>query len=332
MGKKDKKSKSTSKIASKTPAKGKATSAAKPAKPVKVSVKPVAVAKGKSKPKVVAKEKKLFTKPIKTKEIENKTKAKKISAKPTVTVSLTKKVAEKEKEKEKKGAAPLTKKSAEVKPALKGKGPTKVVIPPAKILAKDSKKKMEDDVEDTDDLDGEALKPTAKKEKSSFHFSEKMKKDVEQIEEKIKEQFINLREYFQWKDIEDAILSMEIFLPKGDECLERACENIRTSGPYCRYHYIYHWKHINRKKEILKEGKLQNYIEELISKYPPQYIQMLIDDLSDERDFFKVLTELNISDAELEIEEIEDIVDEEADDMDFEPRSIDSFKAGFDDE
>ena len=69
-----------------------------------------------------------------------------------------------------------------------------------------------------------------------------------------------------------------------------------------------------------------------MSKYPAQYIQMLIDDLSDDREFNKVLAELNISDTELEIEEIEDVVDEEADDMDFEPRSIDSFKAGYEEE
>jgi hypothetical protein len=45
----------------------------------------------------------------------------------------------------------------------------------------------------------------------------------------------------------------------------------------------------------LAEGKLQEYIEELISKYPPKYIDAITNDLSDDKEFYKVLNELNIT-------------------------------------
>jgi len=65
--------------------------------------------------------------------------------------------------------------------------------------------------------------------------------------------------------------------------------------------------------KILKEGKLQEYIEELISKYPTKYIDALISDLSDDKEFYKVLNELNIT-SEFDYEE--DDFDSAADDDD----------------
>ena len=329
MGKKvskklDKKSKAPVKAPAKAPMK---TAVKTPAKKV---VKPAIKVKVKAAPVKVLAKTKVAPKAAKAAVVAKKVAKPAVVAKKPVAAP---KVVVTAKAKDKKVATPVIQKGKELKKAKAVEVKGKAAANNTKLLAKekDMKHHGDDDVDDHDDLEIEVKTPS-KKEKGAFHFTEKMKKDVEHVEDKIKEQLINLKEYFQWKDIEEAIMSMEIFLPKGDECMERSCENIRTSGPYCRYHYIYNWKQINRKKEILKEGKLQTYIEELISKYPQQYIQMLIDDLSDEREFNRVLTELNISDTEFEIEESEDVVDEEADDMDFEPRSIDSFKAGFDDE
>ena len=52
---------------------------------------------------------------------------------------------------------------------------------------KESQHRVDEDLEeDSDDLEVESLKSSGKKEKGAYHFTEKMKKDVEQIEEKIK--------------------------------------------------------------------------------------------------------------------------------------------------
>jgi hypothetical protein len=62
----------------------------------------------------------------------------------------------------------------------------------------------------------------------------------------------------------------------------------------------------------LKEGKLQEYIEELISKYPPKFMEAIMNDLSDDKEFYKVLHELNIT-SEYDFEE-EDLVPADDDD------------------
>lgn len=51
-------------------------------------------------------------------------------------------------------------------------------------------------------------------------------------------------------------------------CRENGCENVASTKGFCRLDYIKNWKKIKRKEMILKEGKLNQYIEELVSKYP----------------------------------------------------------------
>lgn len=96
-----------------------------------------------------------------------------------------------------------------------------------------------------------------------------------------------------------------------------------STGPgYCRLHYIKNWKKIKRKELILKEGKLNQYIEELISKYPDKYIEAIRLDLSDDKAFAKVIHDLELDEN---IEEISDM-DEDSDD-----NIIDNIKREFDD-
>ena len=105
--------------------------------------------------------------------------------------------------------------------------------------------------------------------------------------------------------------------PKNDECIEKGCDNIRTTQSYCRLHYIRNQKTIQKKREILKEGNLQEYIEELISKYPPKYIEALLSDLSDDKEFYKILNELNItSEFDFEEEDFENVADDDDSDDD----------------
>ncbi len=101
---------------------------------------------------------------------------------------------------------------------------------------------------------------------------------------------------FDWSELHSQIASLEYFVdPKSDECLEKGCDNIRTTLNFCRLHYIKNWKEIMTKKELLTEGRLQDYINTLLKKYPQKYLEAIFDDLSDEKDFARVLTELNIS-------------------------------------
>jgi hypothetical protein len=137
------------------------------------------------------------------------------------------------------------------------------------------------------------------------------------LEGKIADEIAELREHFNWKDIAEAIGTMDFFIDaKNDECVEKGCDNIRTTQSYCRLHYLRNWKVIQKKREILKEGKLQEYIEELISKYPTKYIEALLSDLSDDKEFYTVLNQLNIT-SEFDFEEDELVnVDDDDDDGD----------------
>jgi hypothetical protein len=105
-------------------------------------------------------------------------------------------------------------------------------------------------------------------------------------------------------------------------CREVACEGLSTTAGYCRLHYIKNWKKIKRKELILKEKKLNQYIEELVVKYPDKYIEAIRQDLASDRDFAKVITDLDL--------------DESIDDFDAEGETVDSvidnIKREFDDD
>ena len=108
----------------------------------------------------------------------------------------------------------------------------------------------------------------------------------------------------------------------GEVCREVACEGLGTTAGYCRMHYIKNWKKIKRKELILKEKRLNQYIEELVAKYPDKYIEAIRQDLANDKDFAKVIYDLDL--------------DESVDDYDADAESADSFidtiKRDFEDE
>lgn len=106
-------------------------------------------------------------------------------------------------------------------------------------------------------------------------------------------------------------------------CREVACELMSTTGGYCRMHYIKNWKKIKRKELILKEKKLNSYIEELVSKYPDKYIEAIRQDLASEKDFAKVIADLEIEEG---LDDFESVETESAEGI------IDNLKRDFDDE
>ncbi len=147
-----------------------------------------------------------------------------------------------------------------------------------------------------------------------------------ELESSISDEISQLREHFNWKEIAEAIGTMDFFIDaKNDECIEKGCDNIRTTQSYCRLHYLRNWKVVQKKREILKEGKLQEYIEELILKYPTKYIESLLSDLSDDKEFYRVLNELNItSEFDFEEDEFENAVDDDDSDDDIGIETISS--------
>lgn len=268
-----------------------------------------------------AKEKELAKKEAAKAKLEaakEKERAKKAAALEKATAQKEKELAKKEAEKAKIQAAKdaeknkkLAAKDAEKAAKLKAKEDEKA----AKLKAKEDAKKrargeeVEDEAPRTrggDEDDDEAdFKRVAAKGKGGRKFDEDGSHDLERgfkkysvndLEGKIADEIAELREHFAWKDILGAIATLEFFVdPKDDSCVEKGCDNIRTTLSWCRLHYLKNWKGIQRKKEILSEGKLQEYIEELISKYPPKYIDAITNDLSDDKEFYKVLNELNIT-------------------------------------
>jgi len=111
-------------------------------------------------------------------------------------------------------------------------------------------------------------------------------------------------------------------LHPDDVCRETACESLATTLSYCRLHYIKNWKKIKRKEIILKEGKLNQYIEELVVKYPDKYIEAIRQDLASDKDFAQVIVDLDLD---------ESVDDFEADGENAEGL-IDNIKGNFDDE
>ena len=97
----------------------------------------------------------------------------------------------------------------------------------------------------------------------------------------------------------DAINAARAALVNAGEtvCREVACEGLGTTGGYCRMHYIKNWKKIKRKDAILKEGKLNQYIEELVAKYPEKYIEAIRQDLASDKDFARVIHDLDLDES-----------------------------------
>lgn len=200
-----------------------------------------------------------------------------------------------------------------------------------------AKKNIDDDVDEFEE-DYKKSKASKKSGKKAYEtddhieiYTPKISKKynnaaIAELEAGVADEIAQLREHFNWKDIAEAIGTMDFFIdPKNDECIEKGCDNIRTTQSYCRLHYLRNWKTVQKKRDILKEGKLQEYIEELISKYPPKYIESLLSDLSDDKEFYRVLNELNItSEFDFEEDEFENAVDDDDSDDDIGIETISS--------
>ncbi len=83
-------------------------------------------------------------------------------------------------------------------------------------------------------------------------------------------------------------------------CREPGCDHELLVSGYCRLHYIKNWRKIKRKEAILASGQLNNYVEELVNKYPDKYLDVIRQDLASEKEWAKVVIDLELESADEE--------------------------------
>lgn len=94
---------------------------------------------------------------------------------------------------------------------------------------------------------------------------------------------------------------------KAKRCREPGCDHDFTILGYCRLHYIKNWRRIKRKEAILASGQLNNYVEELVNKYPDKYLDVIRQDLATEKEWGKVVVDLELEGTDEEAGAEEDI-------------------------
>ncbi|MCS6837678.1 MAG: hypothetical protein NZ480_02430 [Bdellovibrionaceae bacterium] len=80
-------------------------------------------------------------------------------------------------------------------------------------------------------------------------------------------------------------------------CKVKDCDQIAVVEGYCRYHYLLLWKKIQIRRKILADGKLERYIEELTSRYPDKYLDVIRKDLCNEKTFLSLIAEMEIDES-----------------------------------
>lgn len=272
-------------------------------------------------------------------KLSKKTSAKAKSAKPAKAAKSAKPAV-----KAKKAAKGSAKITAKGKPAKGGK-PGKAAKPAAKIIAKNvqkldkkaiAKAKLEAKLKAK--AEAKAAKEAAKAAKVAAKLAEKAAKAQAKAEAKAAAQAAKAEakalgknipriiEYSPQKIEQTRLAILEGKIKSGriaslkasmgadaiGVCREVACELIATTRSYCRLHYIKNWKRIQRKDIIMREGKLIQYIEELVSKYPDKYIEAIRADLVNEQDFAKVINDLEIDESIDEFTETSETENDEA--------------------
>lgn len=89
-------------------------------------------------------------------------------------------------------------------------------------------------------------------------------------------------------------------------CRAKDCDQTAAVDGYCRFHYLLFWKKIQIRKEILVDGKLEKYVEDLTSRYPDKFLEVLRKDLKTTKDFLAAIAELEIDESAGENEFEED--------------------------
>lgn len=223
-------------------------------------------------------------KPAATKKA-SKTKTTKVAAKASKATAAKKTSAKKTGKVAKKATPAVAKKKDKV--AKKDVKVSKKAAAPKKELKKEPKKTKApsagtSSVEKKSTAKKASKKSTAKDSKNSSEakvITESLAKSVVETKPKVSEVLLT--------DAEGRVL-----------CRFTGCDSPAVVEAYCRYHYLLNWKKIQLRKKILAEGKLENYINELTSRYPDKYLEMMKGDLKTEKDFLAAVQELEIDDPD----------------------------------
>jgi hypothetical protein len=264
------------------------------------------MAKAKSN-KVQVKKKAKDTKPAKVVKKDDKKAVKKPIVK-AVTAGLNKakkvlaSVVSKKAEPKKEKPAEKNNAKANAKPdKAAAQSPTKA---DAKLKGKSKKadKKSDEDIED--DLLGD-----------DFGDSEiaEYEEDLKAVEDDEDDADIELSE-----EDEDEKKDEEIYLTDSEGrrlCKVRDCDQVANVDEYCRFHYLLLWKKIQIRKDILNDGKLEKYVEDLTSRYPDKFLEVIRKDLKTEKDFLSVIQEMELDENALNEVENEDEVQSFADEI-----------------
>ena len=274
------KKKPAAKAASKPAKKAPAKAASKPA-PKKPAAKPVVKKKAdKPAPKAAPKKAEVKKKP----EVKAPVKA---AAKAPVKETKESKAEAAKKVEKKAAAAP--------QPAAVEKAPKKEAKAPKKGGKTAKKEKEEDDLDDDFIADDDGMGDEIGEYEDELKAVEEADEEIEITEE--------------WTGEEKPKEDEEIILTDAEGrryCRARDCDQAAVVDTYCRYHYLLFWKRIQVRKKILQDGKLERYVEELTSRYPDKFLEMIRRDLRTEKDFLGAIQELEIDESAGENEFEED--------------------------
>lgn len=227
-------------------------------------------------------------KPVKKVEAKKAPAKKKVEAKssvkPSAKVTKEAKVKAEAPKKEKKVTPAVAVAAALEKPAKKDVKPAGKKAK-ATVKAATKKEKEESDIDDDFIADSDMGDEIGEYEEE-LKAVEEADEDIEIVEE--------------WPTEDKSKDDEEIILTDAEGrryCRARDCDQAAVVDAYCRYHYLLYWKKIQVRKKILADGKLERYVEELTSRYPDKFLEMIRRDLRTEKDFLAAIQELEIDES-----------------------------------
>ena len=77
-------------------------------------------------------------------------------------------------------------------------------------------------------------------------------------------------------------------------CRDESCDQPAVTGIYCRYHYLALWKHLQTRKQLLKDNYLLTGIQKIVKSIGPVAWTFLLYDFKNEKNFDLAMKEMNL--------------------------------------
>lgn len=230
----------------------------------------------------------------------SRSKAKKTTKKKVVKKKATKKVKKKTTTKKKVARKKTSKKKAVAKKKVAKKKVTKKKTTKKVAKKKVSKKKTSSKASKPVELSKESILSEADKTIEELKARPDLQVRIAEALERVEKDKVNA---VSITDAEGRVL-----------CRSMNCDQAMVVDGFCRYHYLLYWKRIQLRRKILSEGRLEKYIQDLTSRYPDKYLEVMAKDLVSEKDFMQTCLELGISGNDSEIDPDDN---DDGDDPDF---------------